>query len=133
MPEPIEAGKRMVRVWRTEYGAYQSQTDPRYYRKRDADEWLSAAQSLKLTAHMAEKGNYVKWRDWYGRPCGLNYPEFALWIEVPSAKVTQGVYDAIRAVRRNSQLARLEQIHAKPKAEWQYKDHEDWHRIIGTL
>jgi hypothetical protein len=129
----VYVGRLTAEVWRTEYGAYRSQTDPVYYRRKDANEMLAAAKRLGLTVHLQERPHYSKWRDWYGRPCGYSDGTFHLWVEMDATTIPAEVGRKIKDERNEALIADLMPRLRKPRSEWTYKDHETYHRMMGTL
>ncbi len=116
--ETVYAGPLCAVVWRTEYGAYRSQTWPGYYRKKDGLDMLEAAKRLGLKAHLQERPHYSKWRDWYGRSCGYSDPEFFLWVEMDQTTVPAKVGQAVRSERNRARVEVIGPLLDKPRSEW---------------
>lgn len=133
IPEAKIGGEYMVRIWSSGAGSYSTQTNIRHYRNKDGTEMLQAALRCNFEAHLREIPHYVKGRDWYGRGWGQSQPTFELWIRVQPRWVVQAVFNQIRTERNERTVEGLTRLKGKPRKDWTYNDHEDWHRAMGTL
>jgi hypothetical protein len=130
----VYVGRMSAVVWRTPHGAYRHQgTGIGYYRRKDAVEMLAAAERLGYTAHLQEIGHYSKWRDYYGRPCGVSDPTFHLWVEMSQTVTPAEVGREIAHERADDCVAMLMKLSRKPRSEWSYQEQETYCRLGGML